>query len=157
TDDSIQKRPGGSPSLNKIVSIFFPNTPFIDTSGTFETSIVEENDEKINGDTIKYGKPNYTEKNIVTNSLIMINRFGQTISKDVPKAPRLKLHGFFCQIDMNIVLNTKSNDGIPLYDDIKLYEPPGDFIVTLSLLIAKDKTVKDKDGNDVNIFLKENI
>ncbi|CAG8822369.1 6302_t:CDS:2, partial [Cetraspora pellucida] len=122
TDDSIQKRPGGSSLLNKIVSIFFSNTPFIDTSGTFETSIIEENDEKINGKTIKYGKPSYTEQNIVTNSLIMITHFGQTISKKVSKAPKLKLHRFFCQIDMNIVLNTKSNDEIPLYDDIKLYE-----------------------------------
>ncbi|CAG8721877.1 2126_t:CDS:1, partial [Cetraspora pellucida] len=47
--------------------------------------IVEENDKKINNDTIKYRKSNYTEKNIVTNSLIKYSRFGQTISKDVLK------------------------------------------------------------------------
>ncbi|CAG8727978.1 2409_t:CDS:1, partial [Cetraspora pellucida] len=142
-----QKKPDTSPLLDSIISIFFPNTSFIDTFGLFETEISEENDEKLNGDSIKYGKPNYSEKNVVTNSLIMLNRFGQTISKDVPKTPRLRLDGFFCQIDMGIVLNTASDDSITLYDDIKLYEPSGNFIITLSLLIAKT----DK------IFLKENI
>ncbi|CAG8449425.1 8834_t:CDS:2 [Cetraspora pellucida] len=145
TNENI-KQDSFSP-INSIISIFFNDASYIDTFGLFETDIMENYISNHNDDSIKYGIQKYTNKNLVTNSLIALNRFGQTISKDVPKAPRLKLHGFFCQVDMSIVMNTEKNNGIDLNDNLKLFEPSGNFIITLSLLIAKNE----------NIFIKEKI
>ncbi|CAG8577254.1 4051_t:CDS:2 [Cetraspora pellucida] len=158
-EDVVDGKPdsAGSGLVNNISSIFFPNASYIDTFGLFNTSVKEEEDVKLDGSKIKYEKNVYTDKNIVTNSLITLNRFGQTISKDSPKAERLRLHGFCCQVDMSIVLNTQNNNtGVLIVGDEKnpnsdtdrmLYEPPGSFIVTLSFLIAKKE----------DIFIKENI
>ncbi|CAG8678317.1 5455_t:CDS:1, partial [Cetraspora pellucida] len=156
-DDGIDgvKKPGSSPLLDSITSIFFSNSSFIDTFGLFETEVVEDNVKDLNGDSIKYGKSNYNKMNVVTNALIMLNRFGQTISKDVPKAPRLRLDGYFCQIDMGTVLNTESGKGIDLFNDIKLYEPPNNFIVTLSLLVAKNEAIFIKEKIDLKDIFKK--
>ncbi|CAG8622555.1 3055_t:CDS:2 [Cetraspora pellucida] len=117
--------------------------------------VVKYNVKNLNGDSIKYGKSNYNKMNVIINTLIMLNRFGQTISKDVPKASRLRLDSYFCQIDMGTVLNTESGKGIDLFNDIKLYELSNNFIVILSLLVAKNKNIFIKEKIDLkNIFKK---
>ncbi|CAG8482936.1 6981_t:CDS:2, partial [Scutellospora calospora] len=92
--------------LDTIASKLYPDASFIDDYSSFSTEIIEMTHKKFDGTEVKYGKTVYTDKNIVTNSLIMLNRFGQKISDDLPKAFKLRLHDFFTQIDMSIVLNT---------------------------------------------------
>ncbi|CAG8699330.1 9591_t:CDS:2, partial [Scutellospora calospora] len=86
--------------LDSISSIFFSDASFIDNYGSFNSEVEEKYNEDLKGEEIKYAKNIYTDKNVVTKSLIMVNRFGQTISNELPKAPKLRLHGYFCQADM---------------------------------------------------------
>ncbi|CAG8461461.1 9957_t:CDS:2 [Scutellospora calospora] len=155
---------------NKSTSINIPNLPCDiicdleeisedDDFGSFNTEVVEITDEKLDGGEIKYGKNVYIADNIATNSLIMVNKFSQSFSKDLPKASKLRLHGFFNEINMSIVLNTGANSiTINPEQRINIYEPPGNFIVILAFLIGKKTGDPNEKENERNfLFMKNNI
>ncbi|CAG8531669.1 7304_t:CDS:2, partial [Scutellospora calospora] len=158
TEDSKPKPPEKI-LLDNIASIFFPDASYVDPFGFFDTDEEEATNVKFDNSEIKYDKTSYKDKNIVTNSLIAVNRFGQSFTKDFPKAFKLRLHGFFNQVNMSIILNAgKEGVIIDSENTKKIYEPPGNFIITLSFLNGKKTGDANEKENEKNFpFMKEQI
>ncbi|CAG8517694.1 2426_t:CDS:1, partial [Scutellospora calospora] len=137
----------------------YSDTSFIDDYGSFSTEVIEMSHKKFNDTKVKFNKTFYTDENIITNSLIAFNKFGKKISDDLPKAFKLRLYGFFTQIDMIIILNA-SKEGITIDsdNDRNIYELPSNFIVTLCFLNEKkrgDPNMKETEDNFA--FMRNNL
>ncbi|CAG8501707.1 2590_t:CDS:2, partial [Scutellospora calospora] len=130
--------------LDTIASKLYSDASFKNDYSSFSTEVIEMSLKKFNGTKVKFGKTVYTDENIVTNSLIALNRFGQKISDNLSKAFKLRLHGFFTQIDMSIILNAgKEGVMIDPDNDRNIYEPP------------KDPNMKETEDNFA--FMRDNL